>query len=740
MSEIPNQTKSDKELMKLLKKASEQREELRLMRIGGPRKFRYEVFSFSEENVAGSCETIEALRSPNIKLINILLANPNGESFLKRLDFEKAHAWKIWRIMRHIFLFAEKLLSINKDINIALHNEELIWNLGIVGDHEALVTAYGLGTGHDGSVEEQWFSSDTNELSSAFYHYFEAISRKNDSIWLERGKDYLSSIPSWPSLYKGNAILAKKEDYDGTDEPGVTEYEVCKICINPRSNVAERVWLSLSEKLRQKQSSFHPGHVIKPLSNIRGEGLVAKRYEGPTLFDLSVHLNNLASIENNNEEKYSTILEMLFNDTLISLSEFQNLSKIVLPKTNRVTYPYSKKSYHAISDIQRHFPSISKETWEDAKADALALGEELEEISDVPFRDSHIKNRIWNDALSIQKMTDLLLQIDQEKVLSKIKSNVIDVDFETACFNVTPYDDPFHILFFEHSVFDSHISSSQKQRLFQQFQSLFKLDINQTFWRTGLARSLREYCRRLWYRRIMPNTYDYRYSQESPDYFLRLALECSSRSSGFFNLRGLLEKLEAQSIKSEKMFNTIKEFDLLKLETSSGTAKSNHYNTIDESKPISSFNKGTFNVFVSYSHQDKEHLNKLGRILTLLERSGLINVWYDRQILPGSEWDRTIKNELDNADIIILLVSYDFLSSKYIADVEVKKALHRHKLGQTTVVPIIVRDVSLKNTEFGHLQAFPQDGKPVALWQHEDSAWRDVEEGLRMFIADKLKK
>ena len=85
MSKIPNQTKSDKELMKLLDKASEQREELRLMRIGGPRRFRYDVFSFSEENVAGTCETIEALRSPNIKLINILLANPNGESFLKRL-------------------------------------------------------------------------------------------------------------------------------------------------------------------------------------------------------------------------------------------------------------------------------------------------------------------------------------------------------------------------------------------------------------------------------------------------------------------------------------------------------------------------------------------------------------------------------------------------------------------------------------------------------------------------------
>ena len=66
--------------------------------------------------------------------------------------------------------------------------------------------------------------------------------------------------------------------------------------------------------------------------------------------------------------------------------------------------------------------------------------------------------------------------------------------------------------------------------------------------RTGLARSLREYFRRLWYRSVMPKTYERRYSLESPDYFLRLALECSSRSSGYLNLRRLLEELEIHAI------------------------------------------------------------------------------------------------------------------------------------------------------------------------------------------------
>jgi len=740
MKEKPNPTKSDKELLKLLKKASAQRDELRLMRIGGPRRFRYDVFSFSEENGHDICETIEALRSPNIKLIKILLANPNGESFLKRLDTEGASTWKIWRVMRHIFLFSEKLLSINNVINIALHNEELIWNLGIVGDRETLVTAYGLGTGHDGSVKEQWLSSESNGLSLAFFHYFEAISKRNDSIWLERGKDYFSSEPIWPSLFKGNAILAKEEDLDGIEEPKIKDDEVCKICANPRSNKAEECWLSLSDEFRQSQSSFRPGNVIRQLENVRGEGLITRRYEGPTLFELSVHLNNLATFKKNDTEKCAFILQVLFEDTLISLSEFQNLAKVILPNTQRTSYPYAKKICAALNDIQRHFPKISETIWAEAIVDADALGNELERASNVPFRDSHLKNRIWNDKLPTEKIAMALLKDDQEEILSLIKSKVIDIDFETACFSVTAYDDPFHILFFEHSIFDSCISLIQKHSLFQKYQTLFNLNTDLCFWRTGLARSLREYCRRLWYRNVMPKTHEYRYSLESPDYFLRLALECSSRSSGYLKLRRLLETLEVHAVEGLKRFNIFDTFSLIKSETTSEIIECKESNKNKKPQSIDLRSNNSFKVFISYSHQDEEHRKKLGRILILLERSGLIDVWHDRQILVGTEWDKVIKKELHEANIIIFLVSYSFLSSKYISDIEVKKALSQHESGQSTVVPIVVRDVSLKHTEFGHLQALPLDGKPVATWQHEDSAWRSVEEGLRKLISDMREK
>jgi hypothetical protein len=743
IKEKPTPTKSDEELLELLKKASFQRAELRLMRIGGPRRFRYDVFSFSERNRHDVTETINALSNPNIQLLKILLANPNGESFLKRLDTEGASSWRIWRVMRHVFLFADKLLKINNKINIALHNEELTWNLGILGDREALVTAYGIKTGHDVSVKPQWLnSSEFKGLSKAFFNYFEAISKKNETVWLERGKKFSTSMPRWPSLFKGNAILAKEEHYDGTEEPEIQDSEVCKICINILSNKSEENWQSLSEDLRQKQNSFHPGKVVRHLENIRGKGLILKRFNGPTVLKLAANLNSIISSKDDSAEKCAFILKMIYEDTLISLSEFQNLSEIVFPNIKRSTYPYANKLCTAIADIKRHFRSIPDSVWDEAILDADTLGKELEKASKVPFRDSHLKNRIWQDDLPTEKIAVNLLKNKNEEILSLIRDRIIDIDFETACYNVTPYDDPFHILFFEYSIFDSFISLKQKQSLFQKYESLFKINTNLCFWRTGLARSLREYCRRLWYRNVMPKTYEYRYSIENPDYFLRLSLECSSRSYGFLNLRRLLEELEAQAMDGQKnpnFYDILPFFENLQSKKVQITSDILEDGEVSQSEPSPDLNidaNKAFKVFISYSHHDDIHRKNIEKCLILLKRAGLIDIWHDRRINAGEEWGKAIKNELSQANIILFLVSYDFLSSDYITDIEVKQALAQHKTGQSLVVPIIVRDVSIKYTEFGHLQALPEDGKPIATWEHIDSAWKSVEEGLRNLISN----
>lgn len=135
-------------------------------------------------------------------------------------------------------------------------------------------------------------------------------------------------------------------------------------------------------------------------------------------------------------------------------------------------------------------------------------------------------------------------------------------------------------------------------------------------------------------------------------------------------------------------------------------------------------------VFYSYSHKDEELRDELATHLSLLKRRGLILPWHDRDIDAGEEWSGKIDEALERADIILLLVSADFLASDYCYDVEMRRAMERHAKGEARVIPIILRDCSWAEAPFGKLQALPKDSKAVKSWSDRDTAWRDVERGL----------
>jgi len=137
-------------------------------------------------------------------------------------------------------------------------------------------------------------------------------------------------------------------------------------------------------------------------------------------------------------------------------------------------------------------------------------------------------------------------------------------------------------------------------------------------------------------------------------------------------------------------------------------------------------------VFFSYSHQDEKLRDKLTTHLKLMERTNVIDTWHDRAIPTGGEWDKKIKTELLEADIILLLISADFLASDYIWDVEVKTAMKRHEAGDAVVVPIVLRDCDWFDAPFGKLQGLPKDAKPVISYSNMDEAFT--------FIARKIKQ
>jgi internalin A len=139
-------------------------------------------------------------------------------------------------------------------------------------------------------------------------------------------------------------------------------------------------------------------------------------------------------------------------------------------------------------------------------------------------------------------------------------------------------------------------------------------------------------------------------------------------------------------------------------------------------------------VFISYSHRDDELRAELETNLKLFERLGLIHMWHDRRIPPGDKWKDKIDQNLERADLILLLVSVDFLGSDYAYEVEMKRALARDAAKEARVVPIIVRDCPWNLAPFSHLQVLPRDGKPVRSWRLRDAAWRNVAEGIGKII------
>jgi hypothetical protein len=139
-------------------------------------------------------------------------------------------------------------------------------------------------------------------------------------------------------------------------------------------------------------------------------------------------------------------------------------------------------------------------------------------------------------------------------------------------------------------------------------------------------------------------------------------------------------------------------------------------------------------LFYSYSHKDEAYREELVKHLIMLQRSGLIREWHDRKILPGEEWDEQISINLENADLILLLISSDFLASKYCYDIEAKRALERHNSGEAIVIPIILRPVSWDLTPFSKIQALPFNAQPITQWADKDSAFVSVCEGILALI------
>lgn len=140
-------------------------------------------------------------------------------------------------------------------------------------------------------------------------------------------------------------------------------------------------------------------------------------------------------------------------------------------------------------------------------------------------------------------------------------------------------------------------------------------------------------------------------------------------------------------------------------------------------------------IFISYARADVEHLTALEKHLAVLKRQNLIEVWTDQELEPGEPWKPVLQEALRTADVVLQLVSPDFMASDFIHDVELKEAFARHARGEVRIVPVLVRPTDLKGDRLDTLQGLPKGQRPISTWPDRDLAWREVVEGLRSVIA-----
>lgn len=150
--------------------------------------------------------------------------------------------------------------------------------------------------------------------------------------------------------------------------------------------------------------------------------------------------------------------------------------------------------------------------------------------------------------------------------------------------------------------------------------------------------------------------------------------------------------------------------------------------------------QGPLSLFISYSHKDELYRDELRGALTAYERKQELETWDDTRIEPGQKWELEILEKLEQADIIVLLLSNDFIKSDYCMQKEMQRALERDAAGECAIVPIVVRDCRFDKLHVGQIQAILPNAKAIKNHRNRDAAWLEVTRQLDRVIAQLKRK
>jgi len=139
-------------------------------------------------------------------------------------------------------------------------------------------------------------------------------------------------------------------------------------------------------------------------------------------------------------------------------------------------------------------------------------------------------------------------------------------------------------------------------------------------------------------------------------------------------------------------------------------------------------------LFLSYSHLEESSINELRKDLSIMERNGLIRPWYDRALTAGKQWEPSILNELNAADIIVCQLSRDYLFSDNCLK-ELNAAIERNNSGDAVLAAYVLTDCGWREFRgLSKLEMLPLDGKPLLDWPDRHRYWRAVIDGIQKAI------
>src|SRR5438876_2243281 len=141
-------------------------------------------------------------------------------------------------------------------------------------------------------------------------------------------------------------------------------------------------------------------------------------------------------------------------------------------------------------------------------------------------------------------------------------------------------------------------------------------------------------------------------------------------------------------------------------------------------------------VFYSYDDKDRELRDELVKHLTTLKHQELIKDWHDRDISAGIEWKSVVDANLNAAQIILLLISADFIASEYRYGFEMTRALERHNNGEAFVLPVLLRSCDTQGLPFDQLDFLPENRIPISPRTNIDEAFQEVARGIRNVVEE----